>query len=103
MCWSRQPGCHVVDFGSDAFAADIFMSTLSRLGRSATRTGSRVVISDDVLSGLFPLPYASDGAIIGHRDGKTTGLRIRDFAYTLWPESAGPKIATRWALPDGTR
>lgn len=89
---------HVVDFGPDTSAAHIFVSTLSRLGHPATQSGSRVVIDDSVLSALFPLPYGSDGAIIGHRDGKTKGVRISGYAYTLWPESAGPKLATRWEL-----
>jgi hypothetical protein len=91
------PKRHVVDFGPDASAAHIFMSTLSRLGHPATQAGSRVVIDDNVLSALFPLPYNSNGAIIGHRDGRTAGVRIGGYAYTLWPESAGPKLATRWA------
>lgn len=90
--------CHIVDFGPDISAARTFMRTLGRLGHPANRAGSRVVIDDNVLSALFPLPYGSDGAIIGHRDGRTTGVRISGYAYALWPESAGPKLATRWAL-----
>jgi hypothetical protein len=92
------PERHVVDFGPDSPAAYAFLGTLSRLGLPATCLGSRVTIDDSVLSALFPLPYDSDGAIIGHRDGKTRGVRISGYAYTLWPESAGPKLATRWHL-----
>lgn len=57
------PERHVVDFGPDTSAAHIFTSTLSRLGHPATHTGSRVVIDDNVLSALFPLPYGSDGVL----------------------------------------
>jgi hypothetical protein len=93
-----QPERHVVDFGSDTFAVPVLIGVLSSLGHPATRSGSRVIISDDALSGLSTLPYGNDGAIIGYRDGATKGVRIGGYAYTLWPESAGPKLATRWAL-----
>lgn len=91
--------CYVVDFGSDASAADTFMATLSRLGHAAARTDGRVVIGGDVLTALFLMPHGSgDGSIVAHRGGKATGVQIGGYAYTLWPESAGPKLATRWAL-----
>ena len=90
---------YVVDFGSDTAAAERFVATLTGLGHLATWTDSRVTISDGALSALFlSVPTDTDGDIVAHRDGRTAGVRIGGYAYTLWPESAGPKLATRWAL-----
>jgi hypothetical protein len=93
---------YVVDFGSVAVAHD-FVNAIADLGHRSAAAGSRVTITEATVAGLRQRPADSDGAIqdepwsapAGGDEGSMPHVRMGSHTYPVWPESAGPKIATR--------
>jgi hypothetical protein len=92
---------YVVYFGSVATAHD-FVNAIADLGNQAAAAGSKVTITEAIVASLRQRPTRTDGAIHDEPwiapdddEGSMPHVRISSYAYPVWPESAGPKIATR--------
>ena len=96
---------YVVDFGDLAVAHD-FVNAIADLGHRSTGVGSRVRITEGTVASLRQQSRGANVTIrdITTRDPINDGessmpyVRMGDYAYPVWPESAGPKIATRLAF-----
>lgn len=91
---------YVVDFGSSlASFADThdFVNTVADLGHRPSSVGGRARIPEGAITALRQLPPGADCAI---RDDETgmPYVRMGGYEYPVWPESTGPKIATRRAV-----
>jgi len=100
---------YVVDFGSSlasfAVAHDL-VNMVADLGHRPSAAGGRVRIPEAAVAALRQLPPGTDGAIhdepwpdpVSGAEGTLPQVRMGGYTYPVWPESAGPKIATRRAV-----
>jgi hypothetical protein len=104
---------YVVDFGSSLAsfgAAHDLVNAIADLGYRPSAAGGRVRVPEAAVAALRQLPAGTDGAIrdepwaalTGDDEGIMPCVRMGGYTYPLWPESAGPKIATRRAVAQVT-
>ena len=103
---------YIVNFGSSLGVAHDFVNAIADLGYRSAGAGGRVRIDEATVADLRQLAPGTDGAIrdqprtalAGGDEGSMPYVWMGGYAYPVWPESAGPKIATRRAVvgqPEG--